>query len=381
AEVANARMILAETDHRRPEAVAQAGKAAGRVEELLALGALSEVETPRAAQVLYNVALAHKNMHLFDDSARHARRAAGIARPAPSAQKYVGLASSLIADLQRISGDLEGALKTIRDARRTLEKADFASEPDRRSSLFGPLWREGCILGEYDDINLGRPGEAIAALQKASDLTDELARKDPDDARSRILVATANRELGAILCEREPKRALAVYDHALLRLGEIKNNSKARREEVTVLAGSSYALRRLNRPLEAQERIDAAFVRLRNAKDYPAQRVAPGSEVDHAVRALADHLAETGNPQRAAESYAQLLDQIVASQPDPQNDLRHAVKLSGIHAALARLHRRNQRPDLAQASSTQRIELWRHWDRRLPNNKFVRLQLESARIH
>jgi len=244
--------------------------------------------------------------------------------------------------------------------------------------LFNVLWREGVILGQDGGVNLDQPGEAIAVLQRAFDLTEEWARKDPNDASCRILVASAGRELGAVLRHRNPQRALAVYDVGLFRLGEIKNNVKARRDEARMLAGSSYALRRLNRIREAKDRIDSAFRLLRETKDYPADRINPDNEAAAALRALGDHLGETGQPQRAADVYQELLDKIVASKPDPRNDLRDATDLSRIYEALAGLHRRNGHPDRAEAMSALRFELWRNWDRKLPHNRFVHRQLEAA---
>jgi len=100
--------------------------------------------------------------------------------------------------------------------------------------------------------------------------------------------------------------------------------------------------------------------------------------VEPAFRALADHYADTGQPVRAAESYQALLDMILASNPDPLNDLRRAAKLSRIYEALGRLHSRNRQPERAEAAATERRNLWRQWNRKLPNNNYIRRQLASA---
>jgi len=371
-------MILANSDHRNAEALAQARKAVMRLDALFGRGKATPAEITTASTLFANIALMHKNIHLYDDAIRYARRSIEISRPLHSAQEILGNALSILADSMRFSGDLEGALTAIREARSIVERADFRGETQRRSSLFNVLWREGVILGQDGGINLGQPGEAIAALQRAFDLTEEWVRKDPNDTSSRILVASAGRELGAILRHLDPRRALAVYDEALLRLGEIKNNVKARRDEARVLAGSSYALRRLHRISEAKDRIDSAFRLLLETKDYPAGRINPDNEAAAALRALGDHLAETGQPQRAADVYQELLDKVMAFKPDSRNDLRDATELSRIYEALALLHRRNGHPDGAEAMSSLRLELWRHWDRKLPHNGFVHRKLEAA---
>ena len=155
--------------------------------------------------------------------------------------------------------------------------------------------------------------------------------------------------------------------------GEVKNNIRARRGEAEILACSSYALRRLKRTVEAKDRIDRAFRLLRETKDYPASRINPGSEPDVALRALADHHAGTGQPERAAEVYRELLEKILASNPDPRNDLPNATILSRTYEGLSAALRRNRQPDKAKEISALRLELWRHWQSKLPNNSFVRV--------
>jgi tetratricopeptide (TPR) repeat protein len=373
-------MILADSGQRRDEALAQARKAASRLDTLFGLGKASESEMTMGAPTYNNIALAHKNLHLYDDAVRYARREIDISQSLPFAALHVGNALSIIADARRLSGDLGGSLQAIREARSTVERADFPNEAVRRITLFNVLWREGMILGADGAINFGQTSEAVAALQKAFDLIEEWAQKDPNDSSSRILFASAGRELGSTLHHRDPRRALAVYDQALLRLGEIKNNTKARRGEAQLLAGSSYALRRLNRIGEAKDRIDGAFRLLRETKDYPAARINPDDEASAALRALGDHHAETGQPRRAAEGYQELHDKTLASKPEPLNNLSHATALSRIYEALAGLHRRNGQPDRAEAMSALRLEIWRHWDSKLPHNAFVRRHLDAVNL-
>ncbi len=380
AEIHHGRMILAETDNRSAEALAQAAACAGHLETLLGAGKASQAEMTAAANFFYNMALAHKNMHLFNDAIRYARRSIEVSQSLPSAQMHRAMGLSMIADSMRLSGDLEGALQAAREARSNLEKASFPSETMRRVVLFAVLYREGTILGEDGEINLGRPAEAAAVLQRGVNLLEKWAQEDPNDASIRILFTSGARELGGILRHSDARRALMIYNHALLRLGEVKNNVKARRGEAQLLADSSYVLRRLNRLHEAKDRIDGAFRLLRDTKDYPADRIKPDGEAAYALRALGDHLAETGQPEHAAEVYQELLDKVMASKPDPQNDLRHATKLSQIYGALAGLHRRNGQPGSAEALSALRLELWRYWDTKLPRNSFVGRQLEAARL-
>jgi serine/threonine protein kinase len=377
AEIAQDRMILADADHRNDDEVAQMRKTAERLDTLLTLGQLSQAEITTAAQSFGNMGLASKNLHRYDDAIHYARRSLDVAQSLPPGNVYVSLGLSVIADSMRYSGDLEGALESIKQARIMLDKTQFASETNRRSTWFNVLWREGTILGADDNINLDRPDEAIAVLQEAFDETEEWAQKDANDAMSRILVATAARELGAILRHRDSERALAVYNVALQRIRQVKDNAKARREEVRLLAGSSYALRSLNQTAEAQRRIDNAFDILKEIKDYPAAKVEPDGEAYLTLRAFGDHLMDSGQPARAAQIYGELLEKVTASKPDPEHDLRHAIGLSHIYTALARLDRRNGEPDRASAMSALDQDIWRQWEHRLPNNTYVLRQLAA----
>jgi tetratricopeptide (TPR) repeat protein len=287
-------------------------------------------------------------------------------------------ALSILANALRYQGDLDRALITIREARKLAEKAAYPSQSARLFTLYGVMLREGRILGEDDAVNLGRPVEAIEVLQKALDLTDEAARNDASDSRSRAHVVTVARELGDILQERDPRRALAVYDLGIRRLGEMGTSLKARRDHAQLLANSSYSLRRLNRASEARARIDMAFAILKNTRDYPAERISLGSYVYAIMCALADHEAATGNPRHALAIYEELLRKVMASQPKPEAILADAIRLSHIYAEIARLERRANRYDLASALDSRRQEVWRRWELKLPNNSFVRRQLEAA---
>jgi hypothetical protein len=163
-------------------------------------------------------------------------------------------------------------------------------------------------------------------------------------------------------------------------LAEVQNNASFHRYEVNALAGSSYALRRLGRPTEARQRLDAGFERLSQLKLYPAEKIEPGSEADEALCALADHEADTGDLGHAIEVYEGLLARLAAGGANPENRLRDAVDLSHIWGSMAVLGRRTGRADFASALGAQRLDLWRHWDRKLPNNAFVLRQLAAAAL-
>jgi hypothetical protein len=162
-------------------------------------------------------------------------------------------------------------------------------------------------------------------------------------------------------------------------MAEIKDNPSFRLYEVRALAGSTYPLRRLGRSDEARRRLDAAFEKLRQVKAYPAEKVEPGSESDATLCALADDEAARGDVPRAIEIYQELLGKVLASHPEPETSLEDAVGMSRLYGALAGLHRQAHHTDLASALELRRLELWRHWDAKLPHNSFVTRQMKAAK--
>ena len=275
----------------------------------------------------------------------------------------------------RSTGDLDGALAAIREGVSLLEPPPENKSPGRLVTSELALVTQGEILGEDNAISLGRSREAAEYFERGLTIAANLVRQDPNDAASRVAFSDDGIKLAAILHHSDPRRAVAIYDEALRRLAEIKNNSRARRDEVRALAGSIYPLRQIGSTGEARKRLDAAFSRLSEMKLYPAEQVEPGSEPDNALRALAEYEAGSGDVRRGIGTYELLLGKIMTSKPRPESRLADAANLSNIYAAMGALHRRTGRPDQAAELDARRLELWRHWDRKLPGNSFVRRQL------
>jgi tetratricopeptide (TPR) repeat protein len=375
AEANQDRMIIADTVHRRADALAQAQKCAARVEAVIRDPAVSKDQLRRASRLLGNVGIAYMNMHRYDAAVRYARRVVELARSTAAPPDYLIGGMGVLANALRQAGDLDGALQSIAEARILAEASTFPSETAKTSVMYAVLYRQGMILGEHDSISLNRPAEAAMAFQEAFDVVERQASRDPNDTTSRDRVATAGRELGAVLVETDAPRALAVYDHSLMRLRELKRGAQGQRDEARTLAGSSYALRKLGRVREAGDRIDAALALLRSTKDLPASQVTPGDEVEVSLRAQADQEAVTGRQERALEMYRNLLGEVMASKPDAENDLQNANALSRIYVAIEGLERVTGRREEAASMNVRRMDLWRAWNRKLPGNSYVLRQL------
>jgi serine/threonine protein kinase/tetratricopeptide (TPR) repeat protein len=393
--IAHDRMIIS-GDERRHDIPTHARKAADRLEAFervenpehpvrlegfLRPGDPRESERRGVATLYSNIAQAFVNNHQFAEGARYARRSVEMTQWLPSSQDVTGVALSVLANALRYQGDLNGALTTIRQARALADRAKYPNDTARLFNRYGPLLREGRILGERDAVNLDRPAEAVEVLQKALDINEEAARQDPSDAASRGRVGTCARELGDILRKRDPRRALAVFELGIRRVSEARDSLHISRERAELLAKSAYPLRRLNRAAEANARLDAAVAVLKATKDYPPKSITLGSPIYSVVRELVDHEAETGKPDRALEMYEEFLNLILASGPEPEINLQDAARLSSVYTAMADISRRGGHKDRASELDARRLEIWQRWDARLPNNGFVRRQLSAANQH
>ena len=380
ARISHDRMIVAEAEHLTDQAVAQARKTVEYLDRLLEGDSLSRAEAEPASEFFYQIALTHKNLHLFEEGIRYSRRSIEISRTLRNSASRVSLGLSMLADLYRLTGEPERALHTIREAQTALQQANFPGEAARCSASGSRFSGGRPKFWAGRRLEPNRPAEAIAVLQEAFDVTEEWSRDDPEGSWSRLYFASLGRELGELLRVRNPQRALAIYDQALFGRQEIQDNTEARRGEAQILAGSAYAMRRLGRIDEANRRIEAAFRLLDSIQDFPAPRIVPRSPEDLVLRAMADHLAETGQPQRAAELFADLLERVEASNPDPQNDFRHAAALSQIYGSLAAACRRAGLAARESEISTRRLELWRSWERKLARSRIVKRQMELAHL-
>lgn len=94
--------------------------------------------------------------------------------------------------------------------------------------------------------------------------------------------------------------------------------------------------------------------------------------------ALADYEAQEGDPHRAVQVYEDLLDKVMAAKPEPLTDLRDAPRMSRLYESLAVLYRRTGETAQAKAMDMRRLDLWRQWDGKLPNNTFIRRQLADS---
>lgn len=374
AEVEQDLMILSDSQ-RQADELTHTARAADYLEKLFAAHPSTEQLT-EALPMYANVGLSYMNQHHLDEAIRVDRHAVELARTV-SDRRMLANALSLSAKALRFSGDVDGALPLIQESRQVAETTTYPTPLLKGLTLYALLMRQGEILGGAEGMSLNRPADAIEPFQKAYELMDQQAALDPSDEVSRDRVAEAARELADIVRYNDPGRALAIYDRGIERQREVKANVKARREEARLLARSSYPLRALGRRSEARQRIDTAFDLLRASGDYPVAQLEPTQEAVSVLLARGDFEADGGDTAAAVATYRETLDKVLASRPDVEHDLRVANDVGRIYLACARSLKRLGEDAASRALDDQRLNLWRAWDRKLPNNPFVHRQLDE----
>ena len=379
AQVTHDRMLLARYNGHFDVALNLASTSARWLEKFQAKAGDKADASPILSTYL-NVADQFARAERFDEALRLCRRA-GDFIGVTGRQDYLPDFLWIASDIHRGQGELDQALKDLDEAVR-LTDPGASAELWRTMNFSLGLILKGELLGEPNSLNLGRPAEAVDCLNHAFRLADDLAHRDPDDQMSRSRVANAGIALAGILTASNPSQALRVYDHVLRHLGQIQNNSSFRRFEVSVLAGSSYALRKLDRAGEAKQRLDKAFEILGQLNLYPGKRFQLGSEVEESLRALADYESGAANLQRAVQLYTELLVNAQPAKSSPETSLTDAIRQSTIYRGAALVNRRAGKPEAAAGLENRDRVLWLHWDRTLPNRAFVRhhLGLDSGKF-
>lgn len=370
--ISHDRMALADALGRSEESLAEAEKTASLIERFMSLGNVSPANTYSMAYFYSNVTGTFVDRRRMEDAIRSGRRGLEISQPVPSARSRVqpNLYYEMAEALWQM-GDFDGALKAVNQAI-DWEKIRAGGQPALRINLAESLCLRGQILGRMDaEPSLGHPREALADFQSALDIAEDLSKTDPLDYLGRHSVAVFGFEVGNTLRHEDPRKALSVYDYALTRIRQAKTNDSTKRDEADLLAASSYPARWLGHGTDAKQRIAKAFELLHDAGRYPPTKVEPMNDVYDAMRAQADDYAETGQTSKAVDAYQQLLNKMMAWNPDPQNDLRDATGLSRTWTALAELLRRGRRNDEAERFEARRTELWNHWQGKLPNTHFL----------
>lgn len=370
--IAHDRIQLADNRGDQEEELKDAATTASLIERFMRTHPVKPHDLYSMRYFYANVAISYLSARDFDKAMQSCQRALDIPMAGPSTHDVRGAVLGILGTSRWQTGDLDGALTTTEESIK-LQRAEAADgQPALLINLANTFDREGGILGRQDaEPSLGRTQQALASFEKAMDIAEDLAKKDPSDYLARHNVAEFGLEIGNVLRHTDPHKAIIVYDHAITRIREAKASNSTRRDEADLLAASAYALRWIGRKKEAKLRIQKAFELLRQASRYPADKVEPMSEIYDALRAEADDYAQTGQTSKAIEAYQSLLSKLLAWKLNQDNDLRDATCISRTWTALAVLFRIVHRTNNAETLEVQRKQLCDRWKNKLPDGEFL----------
>jgi serine/threonine protein kinase len=376
AQIAHDRMILARYKTHSAEALALARTSADWLEKFNA-GPGDRSEMSAILNTYLNVADQFNSRQLYDQALQLCRRGRDLAVLYHGKQE--GTFLWVAAQVYQQRGDLDQALAASRDAVRLLDPgSDWLTKGGQTGNFQLALVAEGRILADPNTPNLRRPEEALAVLDRAFRLVDELVHRDPSDHSNIGHMVTAALPMTRILRAVDSNRTLEVIDHALGHLAQVGDDTHLQRYQVDLLAGSVYPLVELKRFDEAKRRLDRAFEGLRQLKFYPAERLFPNSDATAVIQALARYDSATGDVAAAAREYDDLLQRLQPAKSGLRPDLHDAILFSEIYAAADPVYRIAGRFDKAAEIEGRWRDLWQGWDGKLPHNDFVLARLAQS---
>ena len=378
AQVERDQMAIHDYQGRPDNALTHADAAARYLDAFLQAGQPSDADVNTVCHIYSNIGVFHSNTGRLEQTIAFAERAVEISTGVASARMRRASALGVMAVALRRTGDLDAAAHAADEASSVLEAVvavdgTWVSRFNRSNALL----RQAAVLGGVDGPNLDRPTEAIALIERALADAEVMANADPNDSQVRTNIANLCRDLGDILCEREPQQALRIYEQGLRRIREGHANARTQHEEAGLLAASSHALRRLGRGDDARASIAQAFALVRTLGVYPTDTIEPFADTDAVLRAQAEQHIADGDLVEAERTYDEQLKGLYAAS-SPETDLRDATRIASVLTARAEVARVRGEKHKAEALSQQCLRLWESWASRKPGNAFVRRQLNAA---
>jgi len=191
-------------------------------------------------------------------------------------------------------GDLEEAMEAYQHALRINEEQVAINPEDinARRGLISRYQGLAAVLGDPDDLNLGRPDDALTYFRKALALAGELASIDPHNAQDKRAVANSALYVAMMLRDSKPAEAAALYRKSLLISEALYQASPDNVEFRHTLAlanrGLAHTLWRLGKPQEG-------LSGLRKALEYQLANFAKDPERTWSHRNIRRTYAVTGD--------------------------------------------------------------------------------------
>jgi len=362
----------------RPGVESYGRQAARWLDSLMTQNGLERRDVNMATYSYSNLAEREVGLNHLPIALAYAQRGVEVSRniqtiPGPKTQAIVTLA-----EVQRLMGDLETAAGTLRKAQSVYDSGSWDNEIYHKQ--IGNLLNYGQsrLYSSVDRIDVDNPLAAAGQAQIGFETSEALVKQDAGNDYMREISAAFSNQRGVVLTASDPAGALRAFDSSLARARELGTNVTGQRAEAVALANSSYALRKVGQGAEAGRRLDRAMQLFALTRDYPLKALLPWSEGEVGARALADHYAATGQTAKAIDLYRDVLNRIMATNPDELQSLPGAMCLSRYYSALIALLRQTGDGAGADDYGLKRSRLWEAWDRRAPNHPVIKRQLAST---
>jgi tetratricopeptide (TPR) repeat protein len=211
-------------------------------------------------------------------------------------------------------GDLEEAFDAYQQALR-MNQEQVASNPENvitRRGLISRYQGVAAVLGDPDDLNLGRPDDALSYFRKAQTLAEELASIDPNNAQDKRAEANSAMYVAMMLRDSKPAEAAVLYRKSLL-VSEVlyrasPDNVEFRHTLALANRGLAYTLWRLGK---AQEGLSG----LRKSLEYQLANLAKDPErtwshrnIRRTYAVIGDLLLQQGDTDGALDHYRQAME-------------------------------------------------------------------------
>ena len=284
-------------------------------------------------------------------------------------------AYSNLAGAQMRAGDLYGARETYETVLRTAK--DALRQPDatvyERSMLSASHLNLSSLLGSPEDLNLNDRAGAIPHARIAVEIAESIAATDREDFRARDDLAGAYRNLGSILLEDRPEEALAAYQKAAeiseaLSQGN-PSNTKFRHDVAFSRMETGDSLHRLGRNREALQNLFPALETMRSLAAASPDEISLAGDLGRIHRNIGNSLLATGDEKGAYENYREalaaagrLIDRAPASLYFQRQQADSFESLGRYYTRLAR--RRPEFKHQARAWLQRSLAMWRDWTKR-----------------
>jgi hypothetical protein len=216
----------------------------------------------------------------------------------------------------------------------------------------------------------------VAYFERALQIGREVIASDANEATARFNQSLACWRFANTIRDQNPARALANYDEAidLLRATTARNFTRDI-PLVSVLAESTFPLRRLNREKEARQRLEEAQRIAAPYRDKPSPASQSCSEV--LSRAQADWALASGRPLEAVALHREYLAELEPDSAsfDAAHDFSSAFLLTRRYRLLAGAARAAGLESEAVQAESKRHELVETWKKNLPTNPSVEAAL------